>query len=122
MKDVLEIFKQGRRTLLRCCLQIYTHFQRANDHQGYYLLNKIFISDYLIWLQKVSSASIENFRTNHLNKAVDAMFGNSSESGKLSLGSTFGNLIVNLDKKARATLEEDSEVDSDDDSGDDSDA
>lgn len=58
LQDVYRILAQGKRFILKCLLRIRDIFEHTETH---YLLNKIFISDYCIWIQSVQSSSIEKF-------------------------------------------------------------
>lgn len=48
--DVTKILLLGQRAVLRCLLQIKKIFERTDTH---YLLNKLYVDDYCIWLQSL---------------------------------------------------------------------
>lgn len=50
--DVTKILFLGQRCILKCFLQIHRIFEKS---ENYYLLNKLFIEDYCIWLQYLDS-------------------------------------------------------------------
>jgi len=43
-RDACTIVQLGRRCVLRCLLHVQATLATANDHQGYYLLNKVCIN------------------------------------------------------------------------------
>uniref|UniRef100_A0A069DUB8 Protein SHQ1 homolog n=1 Tax=Panstrongylus megistus TaxID=65343 RepID=A0A069DUB8_9HEMI len=55
MEDTLNILKLGRRQILKCLIEIHKLF---NTSEPRYLLNQLFITDYCIWLQKISEKRI----------------------------------------------------------------
>uniref|UniRef100_A0A170YXD4 Protein SHQ1 homolog n=1 Tax=Triatoma infestans TaxID=30076 RepID=A0A170YXD4_TRIIF len=55
MEDTLNILKLGRRQILKCLIEIHKLF---NASEPRYLLNQLFITDYCIWLQKISEKRI----------------------------------------------------------------
>mmetsp|Transcript_18180 Transcript_18180/g.22427 ORF Transcript_18180/g.22427 Transcript_18180/m.22427 type:complete len:183 (-) Transcript_18180:95-643(-) len=55
IKDVGEIFAQGKRTVLRCLLQTHQIF---NKSESMYLLNRLYVTDMCVWLQKLDDASV----------------------------------------------------------------
>ncbi|CAB3992811.1 Hypothetical predicted protein [Paramuricea clavata] len=57
LQDVKDIFKLGRRKILKCLLEILMLF---NESEPRYLLNELYITDYCIWLQKVKERKIES--------------------------------------------------------------
>ncbi|CAN0342822.1 unnamed protein product, partial [Laminaria digitata] len=52
------VLRAGKRCILRCLLQTYAILERGEVH---YLLNKLFIEDYCVWIQKASEASLAAF-------------------------------------------------------------
>lgn len=52
--DVTKILFLGQRCVLKCFLQVYRIFEKTDN---YYLLNKLFIEDYCVWLQFLRSNS-----------------------------------------------------------------
>eukprot|EP01029_Cantina_marsupialis_P031589 TRINITY_DN9149_c0_g1_i1.p1 TRINITY_DN9149_c0_g1~~TRINITY_DN9149_c0_g1_i1.p1 ORF type:complete len:164 (-),score=70.71 TRINITY_DN9149_c0_g1_i1:114-605(-) len=66
LEDVCTILALGRRVVLRCLLalkQIIAHDENK------YVLNKLFIDDYCVWIQKVSKSKLKKF-----SKSVSKMF------------------------------------------------
>jgi hypothetical protein len=74
LQDVIHILLLGRRTILRCLLQIRTILEHttSNDSCRYYLLNTIFIDDYCIWIQNVNEKYIKEF-SNSVREEVDQL-------------------------------------------------
>jgi hypothetical protein len=74
LQDVIHILLLGRRTILRCLLQIRTVLEHttSNDSCRYYLLNTIFIDDYCIWIQNVNEKYIKEF-SNSVREEVDQL-------------------------------------------------
>uniref|UniRef100_A0A7S3PTR0 CS domain-containing protein n=1 Tax=Chaetoceros debilis TaxID=122233 RepID=A0A7S3PTR0_9STRA len=60
VNDLVEIFNGGRRTVLRCLLQIHKILDRSEFH---YLFNKIYISPYICWVQQISDDDLTQFAT-----------------------------------------------------------
>ena len=56
--DVVDIFNGGKRVILRALLQIYRIFENTDTH---YILNKIFICDYCVWIQNIPENEIRKF-------------------------------------------------------------
>ena len=46
--DVQKIFRQGKRTILKCLLQMRRLFL---DEEHRYLLNTLYLNDYCLWIQ-----------------------------------------------------------------------
>lgn len=55
LADIARIFLLGKRHILKCLLKIYHTFERTDN---YYLFNTIFLRDYCVWIQSVSTQSI----------------------------------------------------------------
>eukprot|EP01041_Mallomonas_annulata_P000916 gene916-1779_t len=62
--DVTKILLLGKRTVLRALLHIHRLFSHTSTH---YLLNKLYIDDYCIWIQNVSDGVCESIG-NEYNK------------------------------------------------------
>ena len=56
--DVVNIFKAGRRAVLRCLLTVYKIFETSDTH---YMFNKLYIADYCVWIQKISETTLTKF-------------------------------------------------------------
>eukprot|EP00602_Paraphysomonas_sp_CaronLab_P005157 CAMPEP_0185035904 /NCGR_PEP_ID=MMETSP1103-20130426/28033_1 /TAXON_ID=36769 /ORGANISM="Paraphysomonas bandaiensis, Strain Caron Lab Isolate" /LENGTH=606 /DNA_ID=CAMNT_0027573189 /DNA_START=98 /DNA_END=1915 /DNA_ORIENTATION=- len=52
--DVVRILLAGQRMVLKCLLNIRRIFERTETH---YLLNKVFIDDYCVWLSRLENGS-----------------------------------------------------------------
>jgi hypothetical protein len=88
LDDVCAIFAD-RRYLIRSVLAVHAFFEEAHDHSGYYFLNKIFIADLAIWIQKVPAQMLHSF-TSKLNAARPRVC-------KTSLGGDFPRLVTAAD-------------------------
>ncbi|CAM9295821.1 unnamed protein product [Chrysoparadoxa australica] len=53
--DIIAIFKAGKRTVLRCLLQCLSIIGHSEYH---YLLNKLFVEDYTVWIQGISDDTL----------------------------------------------------------------
>ena len=51
--DVTKIFMLGQRAVLQCALSVHRIFEKTDTH---YLLNKVFMDDYCVWLQSLGGA------------------------------------------------------------------
>lgn len=56
IRDTVNILKSGRRQVLKCIIAIYKMF---NSSEPRYLLNELYITDYCIWVQKISEKKIK---------------------------------------------------------------
>ncbi|RDD43192.1 Protein SHQ1-like protein [Trichoplax sp. H2] len=66
LKDVTTIFRLGKRYILKCLLEIR---QILKNHENKYILNDVYITDYCVWIQKLSNAKIR-FISKKLNQAT----------------------------------------------------
>ncbi|XP_028416679.1 protein SHQ1 homolog isoform X2 [Dendronephthya gigantea] len=57
LQDVKDIFKYGRRRILKCLLEILKLF---NESEPRYLLNELYITDYCVWIQKVKEKKVDS--------------------------------------------------------------
>lgn len=55
--DVNCILKLGKKHILKCLLEIYVMF---NNSEPRYLLNQLYIRDYIIWIQKAFESQIKS--------------------------------------------------------------
>lgn len=53
LADVAKVLFLGRRCILKCFLHLHRIFEHSDQH---YILNKLFITDYCVWLQSVNNA------------------------------------------------------------------
>lgn len=58
LADVAKILLCGRRTVLQCLLRLHRIFRRTSTH---YLINKLYILDFCLWAQSLSSSVFEAF-------------------------------------------------------------
>jgi protein SHQ1 len=75
LADVAKILFLGKRCLLKCFLRLYHLFEHTEQ---YYILNKLYISDYCVWLQRVDEHSLESFAKefNEAKRSFEASDGN----------------------------------------------
>ena len=57
-KDVAEILSRGRRTIIRCLLQVHSIMERSESH---YLFNKLFIDPMICWIQRCDELDVRAF-------------------------------------------------------------
>lgn len=60
VNDLVDIFSGGRRTVLRCLLQIQKILDGSEFH---YLFNKLYINPYICWVQQISDDDLTQFST-----------------------------------------------------------
>jgi len=58
LEDTRTILKLGKRCILRCLLQVYKIMGKSEVH---YLLNRLYMTDYCVWIQKLHDRSIQQF-------------------------------------------------------------
>jgi protein SHQ1 len=60
LADVARILFLGKRAILKCLLQLHALFEHTDTH---YLLNKIYVADYCVWLQSsaLTDAALQSF-------------------------------------------------------------
>ena len=95
MADVLGIIRRGRKSCLKCLLEIRRLFNQTLDSK--YILNDLYISDYCVWIQKVKDRTLEKVAA-VLEKAM-----NQVSKDELALD------LVLLEKAASLTLEDEEE-------------
>lgn len=57
MKDVLHVVRMGRKSCLKCLLDVRRIFNRTPDSK--YILNDLYITDYCVWIQRVKDKTLE---------------------------------------------------------------
>lgn len=57
LEDTKRIFTLGRRKLLKCLLEIHDLF---NDDDPRFILNDLYITDYCVWIQKISDKKLNS--------------------------------------------------------------
>jgi len=58
-EDTKALFREGKGSLLRVLLKIKNMFEHSEPR---YLLNKLFIDDFCVWIQHVESEALESFK------------------------------------------------------------
>ncbi|KAK7604040.1 hypothetical protein V9T40_004313 [Parthenolecanium corni] len=58
LQDAIVIFNLGRRQILNCLVSMYELFDDDDDRK---IFNKLYLEDYLIWIQQVHPQTIENY-------------------------------------------------------------
>ncbi|XP_065200597.1 protein SHQ1 homolog [Planococcus citri] len=58
LDDTIKIFRLGRRQILNCLVSIYELFEEDDDRR---ILNELYISDYLIWVQQVHPETLKKY-------------------------------------------------------------
>ncbi len=58
LNDLLNIFTLGKKILLSCLLHIYKIFEYGHS---YYILNKLYVIDYITWIQNLKTETLEKF-------------------------------------------------------------
>lgn len=101
VKDVAEILSMGRRTIIRCLLQVHTIMERSESH---YLFNKLFIDPMICWIQRCDELDVRAFS----NRVLDAI-----SSGAFLAKST---LDLDLDELEQNLLSDDDSDDTKDES------
>jgi protein SHQ1 len=67
LEDVAQVFKHGKRCILKCLLKSRSLFEHGDSH---YLLNKLYLNDYCVWIQTVADKSINEILV-ELNDAIE---------------------------------------------------
>ncbi len=57
-EDVCEIVKRGRRTVIRCLLQVHKIMEQSESH---YLFNKLYIDPLIGWIQQCDEIEVQQF-------------------------------------------------------------
>ena len=57
IEDTVNIFKQGKKSLLKSLLDIFQLFAKSDPR---YLLNQLYIQDYCIWIQNCSEETLKS--------------------------------------------------------------
>ena len=78
LSDVCKVLLLGRRSVLKCLLEMRRIFQQTDSH---YMLNKLFIDDYCVWVQQVDDESLSLF-ANEFNTVVTEMEGDGTYKGR----------------------------------------
>ncbi|KAJ0170854.1 hypothetical protein K1T71_013626 [Dendrolimus kikuchii] len=63
--DVISLFKKGKKFVIKCLIEIHQMFNTSNDAR--YILNQLYIKDYLVFLQKCRSEELVELYNNIAN-------------------------------------------------------
>ncbi|KAM3960638.1 protein SHQ1 homolog [Aphomia sociella] len=63
--DLVTLLRKGKRFVIKCLIDIHNMFNNSNDAR--YILNQLYIKDYLIFLQKCKNEEIEQLCNNLAN-------------------------------------------------------
>jgi len=121
IQDVTSILGKGRRTIIRCLLQIQKILEESDRH---YLFNKLYINSYICWLQMMDENDIECFAMDVKNSTlVEGAFNKENiglelqmiEQQALNEGIIEESLdLSNDDEVSQSSSDEDSSSDDDD--------
>lgn len=82
LTDVCKVLLLGRRCVLKCLLQIKAVFENTDTH---YMLNKLFIDDYCVWIQQLNEASLQTFAKEYNNMKNEMESGPNKGKGSVGL-------------------------------------
>jgi len=57
LEDTVNVFKQGKKRLLKCLLDVFQLFAKSDPR---YLLNQLYIQDYCIWIQNCNEETLKS--------------------------------------------------------------
>ncbi|XP_031764059.2 protein SHQ1 homolog [Galleria mellonella] len=63
--DLVTLLRKGKKFVIKCIIDIYQMFNTSNDAR--YVLNQLYIKDYLIFLQKCHNEEIDELSNNIAN-------------------------------------------------------
>lgn len=66
--DLVSLLKGGKKFVIKCMIEIHQMFNTSNDAR--YILNQLYIKDYLVFLQKCRNEEIDELRNNIVNIEV----------------------------------------------------
>lgn len=72
VEDVCQIIKGGRRTVIRCLLQVHRIMEKSESH---YLFNKMYIDPLIGWIQMCEENEVQEF-----GREVEGLFVNTKKS------------------------------------------
>lgn len=64
-EDLVKLLQLGKKFIIKCMIEIHQFFNLSNDAR--YILNQLYIKDYLIFLQKCRSKELEDLCNNIAN-------------------------------------------------------
>ena len=117
--DVCRIMTGGRRTVMRCLLQLHRIMEKSESH---YLFNKLYIDPLISWIQECSESKVQGFGreieallVNDTNEIVDGTSSSVLDKDFMGLG------LFELEKSLLACDDENSDSDNASDDGSDDD-
>uniref|UniRef100_A0A2A4JL39 Protein SHQ1 homolog n=1 Tax=Heliothis virescens TaxID=7102 RepID=A0A2A4JL39_HELVI len=63
--DLVSLFRKGKKFVVKCVIEIHQMFNASNDAR--YILNQLYIKDYLIFLQKCRNEELDELYNNIAN-------------------------------------------------------
>eukprot|EP01082_Thalassiosira_pseudonana_P004925 g4521.t1 g4521 contig15:1196506-1198417(-) len=109
VKDVCQILLRGRRTVIRCLLQLHRILEKSEAH---YLFNKLYIDPLIGWMQQCEEKEVQDF-----GREVHEMLSDGDGDG--TLGKECLNLgLVELEESFLAYDDDSSSSEEDDESVD----
>jgi len=76
--DVCQIMKGGRRTILRCLLQLHRIMEKSESH---YLFNKLYVDPLIGWVQRCEEREVQGFEEEMRGVMMHTSLCNSSVAG-----------------------------------------
>lgn len=64
-EDLISLFRKGKKFVIKCVIDIHQMFNTSNDAR--YILNQLYIKDYLVFLQKCRSEELDELYNNIAN-------------------------------------------------------
>lgn len=92
--DLISLLKQGKKFVIKCMIEIHQMFNTSNDAR--YILNQLYIKDYLVFLQKCRNEEIDELCNNIVNIEISKNY--------LSLE------LIELEAAAQMVQQEDTEI------------
>jgi len=86
VQDVMDILSTGKRTVLRCLLQIRWILDHTTSDTYHYLLNTIYLDDYCTWFQHLEDDTLKQFTSRVKEEVVSATSRSWSVERKLRVG------------------------------------
>lgn len=113
LADVARILLLGKRYILKCFLRLFHILERTDSH---YLLNKIFVQDYCVWLQSVSDSTVKQLAKAFNNAKNVFEQSEKGKAGKRWVGfhipelDQFGQTLLKFDQDESSSTEEPDEI------------
>ncbi|KAJ2950299.1 hypothetical protein O0L34_g11665 [Tuta absoluta] len=67
--DVVSLLKKGKKFVVKCMIDIHQMFNSSNDAR--YILNQLYIKDYLVFLQKCRNEELDELYNNIVNIEIE---------------------------------------------------